>query len=82
MFARIVSGHNHRQSTGNGNNSVGLVLSSATHTSRGGDYCVTIIESQQLVASKFAKNRENLKRELCLNASIPFSIIVCCLVIT
>ena len=27
---------------------------------------------QQLVASNFAKNRENFKRELCLNVIIPF----------
>ena len=40
---------------------------------------------QQLVAINFAKNRENVKRELCLNVLnviIPFSIIVCCLAVT
>ena len=30
---------------------------------------------QQLVASNFAKNRENVKGELCFNAINPFSII-------
>ena len=36
----------------------------------------------QLVTNNFAKNRENGKGELCLNVIIPFSIIVCCLVVT
>ena len=31
------------------------------------------------MASKFAENRENFKRELCLNVMFPFSIFVCCL---
>ena len=37
--------------------------------------------TQHLVASNFATNRENVKGELCLKVIIPFSIIVCCLVI-
>ena len=40
-----------------------------------------IYVTQQLVASNFAKKPENIQRELCLNVIIPFSIIVCCLVI-
>ena len=35
--------------------------------------------TQQLVASNFATNRENVKGELYLNVINPFSIIVCCL---
>ena len=34
-----------------------------------------------LVASNFAKNRENVQGELCLNVIIPFSIIVCSIVV-
>ena len=34
-----------------------------------------------LVASNLAKNRENVKEELCLNVIIPFSITVYCLVV-
>ena len=41
------------------------------------DYCVTFM----LVASNFAKNGENFKRELCLNVIIPFSTIACCLIV-
>ena len=37
--------------------------------------------AQHLIASNFAKNCENVKGELCLNVIIPFSIIVCCLVV-
>ena len=32
---------------------------------------------EQLISSNFAKNRENVQGELCLNVFIPFSIIVC-----
>ena len=39
------------------------------------------IHVQQLVASSFAKNRENVHGELWLNEIISFSIIVCCLVV-
>ena len=42
------------------------------------DYCIKIM-LQPLVASYFAKNQENVRRELCLNVIIPFYIIVCCL---
>ena len=45
------------------------------------DYCVTII-LQPLVASNFAKDRENVKRELCSNVIISFYVIVCCLYAT
>ena len=34
---------------------------------------------QMLVVSNFAKDRENIRRELCLNVIIPFYIIVDCL---
>ena len=34
------------------------------------------------MASNFAKNWENFKRELCLNVIIPFPIIACCFVVT
>ena len=34
------------------------------------------------MASNFANNRENFKRESCLKIIITFSIIACCLVVT
>ena len=40
------------------------------------------IYAQQLVASNFALNGQNFKREVCLNVVIPFSVIACCLVVT
>ena len=39
----------------------------------------TISNVHQLVASNFAKNRENFKGKICLNVTIPFSVIACCL---
>ena len=39
------------------------------------DYCIKIM-LQQLVASNLAKDREKVRRELCLNVIIPFYIIV------
>ena len=81
-FSRIVSRQNHQQSTGTGNNFVGLYGPSATNplSLNNMEYYVTFY-AKQLVFSNFAKNRENFKRELCLNVIIPFSVIVGCLVI-
>ena len=41
----------------------------------------TPVYAQQLVGSNFAKNRENVKRELCLNVFNPFFITVCCFIV-
>ena len=83
MFSSIVSDHDHLQSTGN--DSLGVHPSSATNPLRHvkkPNKLLRHIYAQQFVARNFANNRENFKRELCLNIIILFSIIVGCLVVT
>ena len=78
MFSRIVSFHDHLQSTGNDSSS--LLLFSPTHPQRyvnKMDYYVGFTySSSALVARNFAKNKENFKGGLCLNVITPFTIIV------
>ena len=85
MLSSIVSGHNHQRTIGN--DFVGLYLYFATHPYRRVnkmDYCVTfmLLYRSCMVTSNFANNRENGKRELCLNVVTPCFIIVCNLVVS
>ena len=59
----IVSGHNHKRNTDN--NCVGLQPENSL-TSHLNSKCT----AQQLVSSNFAKTRESIKQELCLNIII------------